>query len=61
MPIQYRKWFLNRLADEFKSADKKRQESRDRSGPRELPVKEMMENMHNASISTKYSEPKKFK
>jgi len=47
--------------NEFDSINKKRSETRERSGPREIPIREMMENMHRESESQGKKSPKKFK
>ncbi len=55
MPVTYRKWFLRRLSDEFKSqadAQKRGSSSSDsnRSQSQQVPVDEIMERMHAESF-----------
>tara|TARA_Y100000310_G_scaffold279597_1_gene298809 strand:- start:448 stop:648 length:201 start_codon:yes stop_codon:yes gene_type:complete len=55
MPVTYRKWFLRRLSDEFKSqaeAQKKGSQSSDSNRPQsqQVPVDEIMERMHTESF-----------
>jgi len=55
MPVTYRKWFLRRLSDEFKSqaeAQKKVSQSSDSNRPQsqQVPVDEIMERMHTESF-----------
>ncbi len=61
MPIRYRRWFLDRLVEEIKASNEKKKKAAEGSGPRELPIKQMMENIHNEATSPKNSSPKKFK
>jgi len=53
MPIQYRKWFINRFIDQNKSEEKRRKDSGaypNRSGQRDVPVRESMENIHRETF-----------
>jgi hypothetical protein len=61
MPIRYRRWFLDRLVEEIKSSNENRKSATERSGPREIPINQMMENIHNEATAPKNTSPKKFK
>ena len=55
MPVTYRKWFLNRLSEEFKAQAEARKKGTSRSDPdrskgRDVPVDEIMERMHSESF-----------
>ena len=51
LPLPYRRWFLSRLSDEFKSQNEKRKKSdrensQETTRTREIPIDEMMDRVH---------------
>jgi len=61
MPIRYRRWFIERLAQEFKQKAETMKKSRDKSkGLRDIPMGEMSEMMQQAE-SIDQGAPRKFK
>ena len=53
LPLPYRRWFLRRLSDEFKSQAESRKKSSTESGDsrsRDVPVDEMMDMIHQKTF-----------
>jgi hypothetical protein len=62
MPVSYRKWFIQRVADEYKDAAearKKRMESR--KNTRAVPMGEIASTAHHSNSPVFSSGPKSFK
>ena len=67
MPISYRRWFLNRLTEEFKRQEEEQKKLENQGEPgrqttQEIPMGEMMEKLASRQAQPKNSHTaKKFK
>jgi len=62
LPLPYRRWFIDRLSDEFKKTSEARKKASDeRQGLRDIPMGEMAQMMEEIESKTSFDKPLKFR